>query len=119
MKLLTAALLAATSAAAQTPSLAGRWQVHLSVSGYEADIDCTLRHEDGTITGRCTSDNGTVEVKGRTDGRKVEWSFTSETGGEKHDVLLKGVVESETKMKGSVEVPAYGVEGEFTAAKKQ
>lgn len=114
------ALAAATASLAQQgPSLSGKWQLHLSVSGYEASMDCSFAHDGESLSGRCASDSGPVEVKGRTDGRNVHWTFTSEGGGEKHDVILKGVIESASRIRGGVEVPAYGVEGEFTATRKQ
>lgn len=120
MRLFSVCLLwSACAFAAQPPSLAGKWQVHLSVSGYESSMDCEFTQEGAEMKGKCTSENGSVEVKGKVDGKNVQWTFTSEYNNEKHDVLMKGVLESESKAKGTVEVPAYGVEGEFTATRKQ
>ncbi|MCS7044566.1 MAG: hypothetical protein N2036_00220 [Bryobacteraceae bacterium] len=117
--LMTALLAAAPAFALEGPSLSGKWQLYLSVSGYDVNMECTFSHEGEAVSGRCASDNGTVEVKGKTDGKSIHWTFASEGGGEKHDVILKGVIESATKIRGGVEVPAYGVEGEFTATKKE
>lgn len=117
--ILAGILLAAGAFSAQPPSLAGKWQVYLSVSGYESNMDCEFAQEGAEMKGKCTSENGSVEVKGKVDGKNVQWTFTSEYNNEKHDVHMKGVLESESKVKGTVEVPAYGVEGDFTATRKQ
>lgn len=120
MRLIVAFLLCASGAlSSRQASLAGKWRLHLSISGYEATLDCSFTQEGQEMTGSCTSDNGTVEVKGKVEGKNVRWTFTSESGGEKHDVVLKGVIESETEIRGSVEAPSYGVEGDFTAARKE
>lgn len=120
MRLIVAFLLCASGAlSSRQASLAGKWRVFLSVSGYEATLDCSFTQDGREMKGACTSDTGAVEVKGNVEEKNVRWTFTSESGGEKHDVVLKGVIESETKIRGSVEVPSYGVEGDFTAARKE
>lgn len=120
MRLILACLVPAVCVLShEPPALAGKWRVHLSVSGYESDMECELSQEGAEMKGRCTSENGQVEVKGKADGKNVQWSFTSDYNNEKHDVIMKGVVESASKISGTVEVPAYGVEGEFTATMKE
>lgn len=116
---LASLLLVSASSASQPASLAGKWQVFLSVSGYESTLDCAFTQEGQEMKGKCTSDNGSVEVKGKVEEKNVHWTFTSEGGGEKHDVIMNGVIESETKIKGSVDVPSYGVTGDFTATRKE
>lgn len=117
--ILTVLFCAAGASSSQEASLAGKWQLHLSISGYEATLDCSFTQEGQEMKGNCTSDNGTVEVKGKVEDKSVRWTFTSDNGGEKHDVILKGVIESATRVKGGVEVPSYGVEGDFTATRKE
>ncbi len=119
MRIFAVVLLAAAACAAQEGPLSGKWQVHLSISGYEVTMDCAFVQDGTQMKGSCTSDSGAVEVKGRVEDKNVSWSFTSDNGGEKHDVLLKGVMESASKIRGSVEVPSYGVEGDFTATRKE
>lgn len=117
-QILAVLLFSAAAPASQEASLTGKWEVFLSVSGYEVTMQCSFTQEGQELEGSCTSENGTVEVKGKVEEKNVTWPCTSEGGGEKHDVRMKGVIESGSKMKGTVEVLSYGVEGDFTATRK-
>ena len=109
------AAFAATLAAADGPSVGGKWQVHSSISGYENDQVCTFVQKDDGLTGSCVSDQGTVDISGKIDGNKVSWSYKSEYNGSPLTVKFEGAVDPQTGIKGSVEVPEFGVEGDFTA----
>ena len=102
-----------------TPSLTGKWQVHNSIAGNESDQACTFTQKETDLTGSCTSDKGTVEISGKVDGKKVSWSYKSEYEGTPLTVKYEGTVESATKLSGSVSVPEFSADGEFTATQSK
>src|SRR3954447_14341902 len=59
---------AAVVSAADTPSLAGKWDIHTSISGNESDMACTITQKDDAIGGSCATQRGTVEITGRIEG---------------------------------------------------
>ena len=101
-------------AAADNPSVDGKWRVHTSVAGNDSDMVCTLTQKDGAISGNCVTDNGKVDVMGKIDGDKASWSYKTDYQGSPLTVKYDGVVEA-TGIKGNVEVPEYSVSGDFTA----
>ena len=100
--------------AADAPSLTGKWHVHNSISGNESDQICTFIQKDAGISGSCTSERGTVEVTGKVDGNKITWSYKSEYEGTPLTVNYQGVMDA-TKISGSVSVPEFSADGDFTA----
>jgi hypothetical protein len=117
MKSLTLSfLLAAVLAhAADSPSLSGKWQVHLSIAGNESEQTCTLTQKDNDLTGSCVTTRGTVQIAGKVDGKKVAWGFKSEYEGNPLTINFSGTLDSPNKIAGSVRVEEFSVEGEFTA----
>ncbi len=105
---------AALAAAADSPSLTGKWQVHNSIQGNESDQACEFTQKDNDLSGTCTSDRGTVTIAGKVDGDKVNWSFKSEHDGTPLTVVYEGKV-NENKITGTVNVPEFSADGEFTA----
>ena len=61
----------ATAPAAADSPLAGKWKVHSAIAGNENDASCTFAQTNSDLAGTCTSDQGTVTVKGKIDGKKV------------------------------------------------
>lgn len=110
--LLTAAALAT---AAGNLSLSGKWRIHSNISGNENDQTCTFTQTDNDLAGSCTTDSGVAKVTGKIDGKKVTWSFKSEYNGSPLTVNYEGTVNSETKISGTVNVPEYSADGDFTA----
>jgi hypothetical protein len=106
---------AALAFAADAPSITGKWQVHNSISGNESDQVCTFTQKDAAISGSCTSERGAVEVTGNVDGNKITWSYKSEYEGTPLTVHYEGVIDAAAKISGSVDVPEFSAEGEFTA----
>src|SRR6185312_14333168 len=105
--------------AADAPSLTGKWHVHNSISGNESDQICTFTQKDAGISGNCTSERGTVEITGKVDGKKITWSYKSEYEGTPltvnyQGVNYQGVIEA-AKISGSVSVPEFSADGDFTA----
>ena len=106
---------AAIAAASDTPSLSGKWQLHNNISGNESDQACTFTHTGSELTGSCSSDQGTVNITGKVEDKKVNWIYKSEYNGSPITLTYKGTLDSTNKISGSVRVEEYDAEGEFTA----
>jgi hypothetical protein len=124
MKILYPGLLlisaAALAPAAYNPSLNGKWQVHNSIAGNESDQACTFTQKDADLTGSCSSENGTVTISGKINGKKVTWTYKSEYNGAPLTVAYDGVLDSAAaKISGSVNVPEFSADGEFTATQSK
>ena len=119
MKALILSVLVAASAlaafGADAPSVAGKWAVHISIAGNDADMTCTFASKDNAITGSCAGEQGTQEVTGTIDGNKVSWSTKGEYNGGPLTLAYKGLVDG-ASMRGSVNVVEFGVDGEFSAS---
>jgi len=115
--LLASAAVLAT--AADNPSLSGKWQVQSSIAGNDNDQACTFTQKDTDLSGTCTSDNGTVNITGKVDDKKVTWSYKSEYNGTPLTVKYEGRLESATKIVGSVSVPEFSADGDFTATQSK
>ena len=110
---------AALALMADDPSLTGKWQVHTSIAGTEHDQSCSFTQKGEDLTGTCVSETGTVNITGKVNGTKVSWSYKSEYNGSPLTVAHDGVVSSGTKITGSVSVPEFSVEGDFTATQSK
>jgi hypothetical protein len=120
--LLLSVLLTSTAAfafAADTSSLSGKWQVHGAISDHELNQNCTFTQKDTDLTGNCISETRTVEISGKVDGKKVTWMYKSDYEGTPITVNFEGRLESETKITGTVSVPEYSAEGDFTATQSK
>jgi hypothetical protein len=106
---------AALATAADNAPLSGKWQIHNSIAGNESDQACTFTQKDSDLSGTCTSDNGNVNVTGKIDGKKVTWTYKSEYNGSPLTVNYEGTVNSDNKISGSVSVPEFSADGDFTA----
>ena len=118
MKLKSVALIlgfvAAAALAAEQPSITGKWQVHTSIAGNENDHTCSLTQKGTELTGTCTTgQSGTVNLTGKVDGKKVTWSYKSDYNGTPITVNYDGTWEA-GKMSGTVSVPEFSVDGQFT-----
>jgi hypothetical protein len=109
------ATVAADVAAADTPSLAGKWTVHMNIAGNEADLDCTFAQKDGQLTGSCTSEQASGPIKGTVDGNKAKWTLQNEKNGTA--IEYEGTVAADGKITGKNNVPQYSVNGEFAATR--
>jgi hypothetical protein len=102
--------------AADTPSLAGSWKVHTSISGNESDSVCTFTQKDSVLTGSCKSDQGEGPATGKIDGTKITWSYSSEYNGSPITINYVGTLDAAAnKIAGAVSVEEFGVDGLFTA----
>ena len=121
MKIWTLLLLStvAFAAPADTVSMAGKWHIHSSIAGNDSESDCTFEQKDGNLSGTCTSNNGSVNITGKVDGKKVTWSYKSEYNGSPLTVTHEGMLNGSDKIFGTASVPEYSVDGDFTAARSK
>jgi hypothetical protein len=54
-------------------------------------------------------------VTGKVDGNKITWSYKSEYEGTPLTVHYQGVIDAAAKISGSVNVPEFSADGDFTA----
>ncbi len=106
---------AAVAPAADNSVVAGKWQVHISIAGNENDMTCTMAQKDSDLTGACNSDQGTVNISGKVDGKNITWIYKSEYNGGPITLTYKGTLAAANKISGTVTVEEYSVDGEFTA----
>ncbi len=105
----------ALSSAADKSGVTGDWQVHMSIAGQEYDSTCTFAQKESALTGTCkNSDGGNVDVTGTIEAEKISWSYKTEYNGTPITVQHQGTLEG-AKISGTVSVPEYSAEGEFTA----
>jgi hypothetical protein len=114
MKALLLSLFAGVTMAAAA-GVRGNGLVHTAFSGNESDLICTFTQKEDALTGTCAGDRGKFEVSGKVNGSKVSWSYKSEYNGTPLTVKHDGAVDGTAGIKGNVEVPEFGVSGEFTA----
>lgn len=107
--------IAAIASGAGTPTLSGTWRVHNNIAGNESDQTCTFTQKAASLIGSCTSDNGKVNISGKIDGTKITWSYKSEYQGTPLTVNYEGTLKSPAKIAGTVSVPEFDVDGDFTA----
>jgi len=106
---------AAPARHAADPSLNGAWRIHRNAAGRESSQECSFTQKDGLLTGTCTSDRGPVEISGKVDGKKVTWTYKSDSEGGPVTVVYKGAFDSPARISGTVSALEFGIEGEFTA----
>ena len=105
---------AALPIVAAEDAISGKWQIHQNVAGYENDQTCTFTQKGNELTGACESDQGSVQIAGKVDDKKVTWSFKSEYNGTQFTVQYTGTVEP-SKIAGTIHIPEFSVDGEFKA----
>lgn len=109
------ASVAALASAADPASLSGEWQVQNSIGSSDTEQACTFTQKDGELTGKCTSERGTVQVSGKVEGTTVTWTYKTQYEGSPLTVTYKGTLDSANKITGSVNVEEMGMSGRFTA----
>lgn len=119
MKLLLLCFLLVSAAVpgqpADNPSLNGNWQIHNNIAGNETDQSCTFTQKGSELTGICSSEHGEVKISGKVNEKQVTWIYKSEYNGGPITLSYKGAFDSAAKLKGTVNVEEYSVEGDFTA----
>jgi hypothetical protein len=87
------------------PNVTGKWNIHQSVAGNEADSQCNLVQTENTIGRSCKSREGKdLLVKGAMEGNKATWQFESDYNGTQLTIKFTGTIDDPGKMSGSVDV---------------
>jgi hypothetical protein len=95
--------------------MTGKWDVSASVAGYGVSSQCSFTQNAAELTGSCSSDAGTFDVKGKVDGNKVTWNYQSSYNGAPLTFVYDGAIDGTSKITGTVNIPEYSVDGNFTA----
>ncbi len=115
-KLVTLFALACVAAAAADVS--GTWSFAVETGSGSGNPTFVFKQNGEKLTGKYSGLFGTADVAGTVKGDRIEFQFEASYDGNKLTIKYSGAVESETRMKGKVEVPGLG-EGTWTAEKKQ
>ena len=108
-------LLASTAFAADAPTLNGKWNINLSIAGNDSDAMCVFTQKDADLSGTCSTDGVDHPLTGKIDGQVITWSYKSEYQGAPLTVKYRGSMSADaTKLKGTVVVDEFGVDGDFT-----
>jgi hypothetical protein len=99
-------------------SVAGSWTLATNVQGNTGSPSCTFKQDAEKITGTCSAPNNTQsEVTGEVTDANVTFRYTIEWDGNPLTLVFTGTLDSDTTMKGTIDVQPMGVPGEFTAKK--
>ncbi len=112
--ILSVGIAALPMAMAADDGISGKWQVHQSIAGNDSDQTCTFTLTGADLTGTCESDQGKLQIVGTVQDKKVAWSYKSEYNGTPLTVKFEGTLEP-GKISGTVTVPEFNVDGDFTA----
>ena len=106
------------AAFASDVSIVGTWDVATSVGGTDGAAVCTFTQKESALTGSCTGDDGDHPLTGTVDGNKVNWSYKMQYEGQELTINFSGILDSDKKFGGKVDVQPMGVDGEFSAKRK-
>jgi hypothetical protein len=105
-------------ASSSAPSVTGSWTLATNVQGNTGAPTCTFKQDGEKITGSCSAPNNTQsEVTGEITDTKVTFRYNIEWDGNPLTLVFTGTLDSDTTMKGTIEVQPMGVPGDFTATK--
>jgi Domain of Unknown Function (DUF1080) len=112
LPLTAASASAPVSTPAKSDSVAGRWKVDLQLNGMESGDPqaCTFTLKDKHLSGSCSSDQGSRELRGEVDGKSVSWRMNSGLFGE---AAFTGTFDSDF-MTGTFKLKRAAILGDFT-----
>ena len=97
--------------------VSGNWKVSGTVGEYPINLTCNFKTNGANLIGTCKGgDRPDRAVTGEISGQKVHFQYEIEYDGNKMTVVYSGTLQSDTSMKGSVDVS--GTSGEFTGTKE-
>ncbi len=112
-------LFGAILATAADTKLTGEWQIQRNAGGRESTQTCTFTQTEGDLGGTCSGPSGPVKLTGKINGKKVTWTFQTDSEGGAVTVIYNGAVDSENTMSGSITAVEFSVEGEFKATRSK
>jgi len=112
MALVSLTLLSTVALAAD---ISGTWVAAVELDAGSGTANFVLQQKGDQITGTYAGALGEANVTGTVQGNKVQWTFSSAEAGK---ISYSGTLESDTKIKGTVEYGELG-KGTFTAEKKK
>ncbi len=116
--ILLAAAIAVLPVSAADGAMSGKWNVHQSIAGNDSDQTCTFTQNGSELSGTCESAQGKLTITGKVEDTKVTWSFKTEYNGQPLTVVYAGKLEAK-KLAGTVTVPEFSVDGDFSATPAQ
>lgn len=113
--LLALALLASLHAA-PADSVTGKWQLTGDVMGNPLNTTCDIKQTGATLAGSCVNDTGAaMPITGTVKDGVITFSHGGDYQGQELTITYTGKLEAPAKLKGSIEVKPFNVEGTFTA----
>jgi hypothetical protein len=97
--------------------VSGTWKFTVETDQGRGNPEFTLKQDGEQLTGTYTGLFGKANVGGTVRGEKIEFQFKVDIEGQSMVVKYSGVVESPTRMKGTVEFGDMG-SGTWTAMKQ-
>lgn len=94
----------------------GRWQLKGEVAGNPILADCNFKQDSAKLAGTCkTEEMGVWNVAGDVQEKKIAFHHDVDYAGATYTLNYSGTFESDTAVKGDIEVS--GASGEFTLTK--
>jgi len=95
-------------------SISGTWRVHTLIDGNDMVSECDFSQTGASVSGTCSSEQGTVDVVGQVKAPSVSLSYDSDYNGTASTITLTGTVAGQ-RMTGKVSVDPDEASGKFTA----
>ena len=113
------ALVASLAQAGQAPKfdVTGTWAFEVNTEAGAGAPTMTFKQEGEKLTGKYAGTFGEAELTGTVKGADIAFSFSGDVQGQSITSNYKGTIESNTAMKGTLEIVGLGG-GTFTATKK-
>jgi hypothetical protein len=118
MLLIGCAVVATAMTAGTAVDISGTWVFSVDLdNGGHGDPTFVLKQDKESLTGTYDGPLGKYDVTGSIKENKATFGFEFETDGVKRKANYAGVLESATKMSGTMEI-SDGPKGKWTATKK-
>ena len=114
----TIILLIVLALPAASADVSGTWNVEASADGHNAAPVCVFKQLENRLSGVCKYDNISSDLTGEVKDKEVTWKYDTTYEGEPITVTFFGRLDTETTMKGSLQVAPGAVQGEFSAKKQ-
>jgi hypothetical protein len=96
--------------------LTGTWLLQVDTAAGSGSPTFTFKQSGDTLEGTYEGTFGKADVKGKVDGNKATWSFSTSAQGQQLNIVYSATVEKDT-MKGTVTLGELG-DGTFTGQRK-